>query len=115
MTHPTTPAALLPCPFCGSKPHHGHTEKQLGQDGEELRRYRIWCPQKHAYINEFNEREAFSVWNRRPTRPTFVVTDEMADAAYSAMREVFEDEHCEPNPSDWKRGISAALKTMGKV
>lgn len=37
----------------------------------------------------------------------------MANAAYTAMRAVFEDDRCEPNPSDWKRGITAALNLMG--
>lgn len=42
------------------------------------------------------------------------VTDEMAQASFDAVARVFREEGCEPNISDWRVAISAALRAAPK-
>jgi len=74
MIAPSTPASdagtagvtLLPCPFCGARPHQGLTKAQRCQlHGEPFQRFEIWCPHTCARINRVNREQAAAAWNTR--------------------------------------------------
>lgn len=57
---------LLPCPFCGSAPHHGLTKvKHCQLHGDPYQNYRIWCPKGCARFECGDEPRAHSAWNTR--------------------------------------------------
>lgn len=67
--------ALLPCPFCGRKPHHGLSKVRYCQlHGDPIQDYRVWCPMgsgvpfdgSHARVDACDQQTAFSLWNQRP-------------------------------------------------
>jgi len=91
--HPTAEVeavALLPCPFCGSKPHHGLTKvKHCQLHGDPYQDYEIWCPKHCARAVSCNREQATSKWN---TRSTLSTKDRELAAENERLREALEAE-----------------------
>jgi hypothetical protein len=59
---------LLPCPFCGAKPHQGLTKVEHCQlHGEPFQRFEVKCPHTCARIVRPDRAAAIAAWNTRPS------------------------------------------------
>lgn len=67
MTHPEAIGVeLLPCPFCGARPHHGLMKVEYCQlHGDPFQRFKVWCPHGCAEKIGANRELAITAWNRR--------------------------------------------------
>lgn len=57
---------LLPCPFCGAKPHQGFSKAiEQVNSGDKYQNYIISCPKKCARIERETAYQAALQWNTR--------------------------------------------------
>lgn len=89
-------AELLPCPFCGARPHRGLGKVQHDQlHGEPFQRAWIRCPSGHASFDCMTEQMAADAWNTRQSSQLSELrkaAEGMAEAlaiADDAIREMF--------------------------
>ena len=66
MTDKPSSPELLPCPFCGARPHSGPGKVKHDQlHGEKHQDFRIWCPHLCAQKAGPDRERAAAEWNRR--------------------------------------------------
>lgn len=98
MTLEITTQDLLPCPFCGAKPHQGLGKLQYCQlHGDPFQRFHIKCPKGHAEIDGVTRERAVEGWNARHRIDSTAELREAPEKADRALEAMVDEIHAQRN------------------